>query len=140
LNYYLDTSFVVAAITPELATPAVRAWFGQNGAANLMISDWVITEVSSALSIKLRTGQLGEQDRAQAMALFNRTSASFIMLGVTASHFKTAAHFADQYALGLRAGDALHLAIASEGGATLCTLDHRMTNAGPALGVPTVTL
>jgi predicted nucleic acid-binding protein len=42
---------------------------------------------------------------------------------------------ADWPALGLRAGDALHLAIASQHGATVYTLDQRIAEAGPALGV-----
>jgi uncharacterized protein len=37
----------------------------------------------------------------------------------------------------LRAGDALHLATASEQGATVHTLDQRLAEAGPVLGVPT---
>lgn len=43
----------------------------------------------------------------------------------------------DQHALGLRAGDVLHLAVASEHGATMQTLDQRLAEAGPALGVST---
>ncbi len=43
----------------------------------------------------------------------------------------------DQQGLGLRAGDALHLAVAAEHGATLWTLDVRMAEAGPVLGVVT---
>jgi predicted nucleic acid-binding protein len=62
---------------------------------------------------------------------------SFTMLTVTGGHFRTAAKFADQHALGLRAGDALHLATASGHGAMVYTLDHRFAEAGPALGVPT---
>ena len=45
--------------------------------------------------------------------------------------------FVDQHALGLRAGDALHLAVASVKGETLHTLDERLAEAGPVLGVPT---
>ena len=52
-------------------------------------------------------------------------------------HFRAAAKFVDQHGLGLRAGDALHLATASEHGATVHTLDLRLAEAGPALGVPT---
>jgi predicted nucleic acid-binding protein len=37
--------------------------------------------------------------------------------------------------LGLRAGDALHLAVCAERGATLCTLDRCLSDAGSALGV-----
>jgi hypothetical protein len=35
----------------------------------------------------------------------------------------------------LRAGDALHLAICADHGATLCTLDRRLGDAASALGV-----
>ena len=69
--------------------------------------------------------------------MFNKLIAeSFTVLSVTGAQFRAAARFADQYALGLRAGDALHLAIASEQGATVHTLDQRLADAGPALGIP----
>ena len=51
---------------------------------------------------------------------------------------RTAARFADQHALGLRAADALHLAVCADLGATLCTLDRRLHEAGPPLGVSTL--
>jgi predicted nucleic acid-binding protein len=79
--------------------------------------------------------------RADALAMFTRLSAdSFTILPVTGLQFRTAARFADQYALGLRAADALHLAICADHGATLCTLDRRLSAAGPALGVKTMAL
>jgi predicted nucleic acid-binding protein len=90
------------------------------------------------MAIKLRTGQISLEQRAAALAMFNKLVAeSFTVLGVTGGQFRAAAKFADQHALGLRAGDALHLAIASEHGATVHTLDQRLAEAGPALGVPT---
>jgi predicted nucleic acid-binding protein len=58
-------------------------------------------------------------------------------LAISGQQFRTAARYADQYALGLRAGDALHLAICADHGATLCTLDRRLGEAGAALGVKT---
>ena len=70
--------------------------------------------------------------------MFNKLVAeSFTVLAVTGAHLRATAKFVDQHALGLRAGDALHLAIASEHGATVHTLDQRLAEAGPALGVPT---
>lgn len=93
--------------------------------------------MSSAMAIKLRTGQITLEQRAAALAMFNKLVAeSFTVLGVTGGHFRSAAKFADQHALALRAGDALHLAIASEHGATVHTLDQRLADAGPAIGVP----
>lgn len=62
------------------------------------------------------------------------------MLPLSRANFRAAAHFADQHALGLRAGDALHLAICGANGAELCTLDRRLGAAGLALGVKTMLL
>jgi predicted nucleic acid-binding protein len=60
------------------------------------------------------------------------------IISVVPESFDRAARIADQYELGIRAADALHLAIAFAYGATLCTLDRRLSAAGPPLGVATL--
>src|SRR6266849_10951755 len=138
---YLDTSLLVAVLTNEAETERMRHWLGQQPVDDLAVSDWVATEFSSALSIKLRTGQIGAAHRADALALFTRLGTdSLTIVAVSRLQFRTAARFVDQYELGLRAGDALHLAICADHGATLCTLDRRLSEAGPALGVKTMLL
>lgn len=100
------------------------------------MSDWVVTEVSSALSLKVRTGALDLPRRAAALAALHKLLVeSLVLIPVLPIHFRAAAQYLDRHDLGLRAADALHLAVASDRGATLVTLDRRLRAAGLALGV-----
>jgi len=53
---------------------------------------------SSAMAIKLRTGQISLAQRGAALAMFNRLVAeSFTVLAATGGHFRAAAKFVDQH-------------------------------------------
>lgn len=137
MSFYIDTSALVAVLTREPATPAVNDWLRAQVPGSIFVSDWTHTEVSSALSIKLRSGEIALGARAEALAAFaDLTNSSLPTLAVADEHFEVAARFAAQHELNLRAGDALHLAVASDGGFTLVTLDQRMADAALQLGVP----
>ncbi len=134
--HYLDTSVLVAALTHELRSDEIQRWLAAQSPEKLTISEWVIVEFSSALSLKLRGGQLQPAHRSAALALFTRLAEdSFGVLPVSALYFRTAARFADQHATGLRSGDALHLGIVAHHGAHLITLDQPMATAATALGL-----
>lgn len=138
---YVDTSVLVAALTREAETARMQKWLAAQAAGELAVSAWVATEFSAALSIKLRSGDIDAAHRANALSTFAALcDQSFYVLEVTSASFRAAALFADQSRLGLRAGDALHLAVCAEYGGELCSLDRRLSAAGPALGVKTALL
>lgn len=78
------------------------------------------------------------EDRARALESFvDMRGDQLEMFAVPRPCFHIAAQLADRHTSGLRGGDALHLAICQLNGAILHTLDRRLAEAGPALGVPT---
>lgn len=141
MSLYVDTSVLVAALTKEAETARMQAWLAAQTADALFISTWVVTEFSAALSMKLRSGALGAEHRATALSAFAQLCENNLtILDITPLDFRKAATFADQAQAGLRAGDALHLAICAEHGSRLCTLDRRLSEAGLMLGVTTMLL
>lgn len=132
---YLDTSLLISILTPEAESARAQNWLKDQGQDEFAISDWTVAEFSSALAINLRSRKIAEADRAEALATFSRMARdNFTSLPIDSAHFHRAAQFADRYELGLRAADALHLAICVDFGATFCTLDRRVARVGPAFG------
>jgi uncharacterized protein len=138
---YVDTSVLVSALTREINTALCQDWLASQEPSELTISDWTVTEFASALSIKLRSGNLSADHRAAALSAFTRLAAeTLLVLPVTRQDFRGAARYADQSHLNLRAGDALHLSICANRGAKLCTLDRALGEAAPQVGVECVQL
>lgn len=136
---YCDTSLVIAALTPEIGSAKVLQWLGVQEAGSLCVSGWVGTEVSSALSIKLRRGDLTPEQRADVLMHWRRlAAASLVVVPVPLQAWDLAASFADRHESKLRAGDALHLAVASLGGHALATLDQVMAAAALQFGISVV--
>ncbi len=121
---YFDTSAAVPLFVREPASAAVDAWF-ETCSDPLLSSDWVVTEFASALSVKERSGMLGAKDARAAWRGFEAFCESGLrLIAVSRQAFKEGARLARQPSHGLRAGDALHLAVALEVGAkAIATLD-----------------
>jgi predicted nucleic acid-binding protein len=133
---YLDTSLVVSLITVEPSTSAAQQWLGEQGEEELVISDWVVTEASSALSMIQRVTGLDENARSRAERNLQALTATVLgNVPVTRQAFCTAATTAGRADLSLRAGDAVHLAVAAEYGARIATRDARQAEAGTRLGL-----
>ena len=107
---YLDTSVVVALLTPE---------------------------ERSALGIKQRHHGLSSEARQAAGEQFERLLQGTVELrSLDRDRFRQASELLQDPALGLRAGDALHLAVALHSRCTrLASFDLRMQQAATALGM-----
>ena len=139
MSLYLDTSVLVATFVREVHSERVDRWLNQQDPADLIISGWVVTEFSGALANKLRRDDINELQRTAALSGFLQLcSNSLAVVSVQQEAFHRAARIADRHSFGVRAADALHLAVAFDSGATLCTLDRRLSDAGLALGVATL--
>lgn len=139
MTHYLDTSLLVASVVPESGTEAAHAWLDDNTHEALGVSDWSVTEIASALSMKVRLGQLDEDQRREVDdVLASWLDASLERVSLRRTVFDEASRLLHRHDTGLRAGDALHLAASEMHGARLVTLDRRMADAGVTLGLAVV--
>lgn len=137
--FYLDSSLVVAAVSAEAGTAAALEWLGRG--EDILTSDWLVTEAAAALSQKRRMQILSAYEHRQAVeALHGEMLSAYPCLPVTRQDFRLAAQFTERAETGLRAGDALHLAIAFGADATLVTFDKKQARAGELLQVQTLLL
>ena len=135
--FYLDTSVIVAALVNEDSSERASAflWDAVN-TTRVVVSDWSLTEFSSAIALKIRTGQLSSQYQAEIQQVFDAlVRETFELVPVERRHFLLAAKLAAERNVNLRAGDALHLSICEETRTELITLDRRMAEAGAALEI-----
>ncbi|WP_373489269.1 type II toxin-antitoxin system VapC family toxin [Blastomonas sp.] len=134
---YLDTSLLVALLCREPRSIELLDWFATYEKHGFSVSHWNNVEFSSALSIKIRTGQISETQASMAQAeLTTLLNNSFNVLPITELDYAKASEFSGVWKLGLRAPDALHLAIAQRFGVSFATLDRQQFLSAQHFGIP----
>ena len=132
---YLDTSVLGAIFFREPGAANLVARLESQRKEKLMISAWTLTEMASVGGIKQRTGAIDAETRQQAIANFQRfASMHLVTVEIDPADFRTAAVLIES-PTALRAGDALHLAVARRLGARIASLDHRLCSATEVLGL-----
>ena len=136
---YFDTSFLVPLVLPEATSDAIAELVRGLPADQFAVSHWTRVEFSALIAREVRMGGLDAQAAAQADARFEAmVDDSFAVLLPNADDFDLAKEFLGAYETGLRAGDALHLAIAkNHRAAAIYSLDKTLVKAGSILGLPT---
>jgi predicted nucleic acid-binding protein len=132
---YIYPCVLLAVLTPEAHSAAAAAFLSQ-ARAPLAISSWSVTELHSALGLKVRTKALSQAQAEAVLQGFERSLApGLLLLELEPQDFLNANACLRGWNTSLRAADALHLAIASGRGATLCSLDAPFVMAAQQLGL-----
>lgn len=136
---YFDTSFLAPLIREEATSVQVEAFMAALPVSELAVSRWTLVEFASLLAHDVRMGVITGAQADDAGVLFRDiVERSFRVVSPTAEDFDVATRYIGHHESGLRAGDALHLAIAGNNGAqAIYTLDRTMLRAGRLLGLPT---
>jgi hypothetical protein len=136
--YYLDTSFIGALLLLEDTTEQVHTFLQKLSKEQLAISHWTCVEFASLLARRVRMQLLTESQALETMKMFEEGIAeSFYVIVPTEDDFKLATQLLQHHHTGLRGGDALHLAISQNHGAScLYTLDRGLISAASILNIP----
>jgi predicted nucleic acid-binding protein len=136
LTAYLDASVIVSALVLDDHISRLSAWLG--GRPQVRFSAWTITEVSSALSHQMRLGRSTPEERFRAeIALDDWANQESAIVPVLMEDFLAARRLIQRHAT-LRAGDALHLAVAARENLDMATFDLRLAGAASAEGLSLV--
>lgn len=137
---YLDTSVLIAMHTPEPGSQIAIDWMARSPIQDFSISLWTVTEFTSALARKVRMQRLSLDESKQARAEFEVLRESLTVRVPEPEDFNLASRMMDDPLSGLRAGDALHLAIVLRSRMMLATFDTVLRKAAAAFDVEIVAI
>lgn len=138
MTFYFDTSFLAPLILEETTSAAVERFLASLPVESLAISHWTRVEFSSLLAREVRMGGMEPRIALDADQQFEAIIAeSFAVLVPAVDDFELAKRYLAEPRTGLRAGDALHLAIAANNGAeVIYSLNKTLLRAGKTIGLP----
>ena len=136
MRVYLDTSLLVAVYVPESLTRKVLQLLKEP--IIVFVSSLAEVEFHSALSRKLRMGELRTSQCRRIRGLFDRhlREARYQRLTISPAAFTTAVDFLLDFSTPLRTLDALHLACSFHTETTLLTADATLSRADSHFEVP----
>jgi predicted nucleic acid-binding protein len=135
---YFDTSFLAPLVREEKTTSRIARFMAGLPTGELAISNWTKVEFASLLARDVRMRALRADEAREADTVFEDVvRQSFVVLSPSADDYALARRYLHTYETRLRAGDALHLAIAgNHQAAAIYSLDKTMIKAGKILGLP----
>jgi uncharacterized protein len=138
LSTYFDTSFLTPLVRLEPTTKEVEKFLRKQPQGELSTSHWARVEFCSGIARDVRMKAMTTGEAAVAITDFeSKISPGFSLLPITGHDCELARDYLQHYETGLRAGDALHLAIARNNNAqAIYSLDDKMIRAGKLLGLP----
>lgn len=136
---YFDTSFLVPLILSEATSEPITAFLKNLSVGDWTVSHWTRVEYPSVIARHVRMNILDIETAHKANVKFDIIIGTyFAVLSPNRDDFDRAREYINYFETGLRAGDALHLAIAGNRGANaIYSLDKSFLSAGKQLGLPT---
>jgi len=133
LTLYLDASALLPLFIEEARTHDAHEHLRGNV---LVISDFAIAEFSSGVARRSRVGEINESGAPVVFAAMDAWTANVARReSLTAGDIGVAIGFIRRLDPGLRAADALNIAIARRCGANLLTFDGNMARSARSLGM-----
>lgn len=135
MSVYLDASVLVALFTNDPFTSRVNSYLRAE-MPSLLISDLAGTELASAIARRVRTTELTTEETNDVFVAFDEWPIRLeSWVETTPADIAMATSLVRRLVLGLRALDALNIAIAQRAGSALWTFDQKMAEGARTLGM-----
>jgi predicted nucleic acid-binding protein len=135
--HYFDASYLIPLVRVEPLSNRVESFIESLSPTGFVTSLWTLVECRSALAREVRMGKMSTDLFARCRRELDEfLSASVRLVLPGEEDYRLAVHMIEDHQSGLRAGDAMHLAMARRlGSAYLLTLDRKLAATAQAKGI-----